>query len=79
MCGERNWNGSGSCAKDRKELRSLCVSNGSSFTPPFLLGPVFFRTGSRALVVNTQIGVGYGFDKLKRAQLLKINSQVSSV
>ena len=45
------------CAKDRKEYRAYICSR-MSFKRPFLLGTVFFRQPSRALVVITYRGEG---------------------
>ena len=54
-----------------------------SFTRPFLLGTVFFRTALPCSggyhVERGGMPLHDGWDKLKRAQLLKIKAQVSSI
>ena len=79
VCKRRNLRAARQWAKDRKEWRALVyLCNWMSFTLPFLLGPVFFRTASRVQVVLTWRGEGCRYMvwlgyAVKRAQLLKIN------
>ena len=57
---------------DRKEWRALVHIISMSFTRPFLLGTVFFRTAPLNVITFRGEGCGWG-------GLLKINSQVSSI
>ena len=72
------------CAKDRKAWRALYICNWMSFTWPFLLGTVFFRTAvPRSGGYHLEWGGMPLHDAVdqtvKRSQLLKIKAQVSSI
>ena len=73
------------CAKDRKEWRALAPMELNEFhCGYFLLALCSFGPPSRALVVITWRGEGCRYmmqlgETVKRAQLLKIKAQVSSI
>ena len=70
--------------KIRKRGEPWCICNLMSFRRPFLLGPVFFWTALPCSIsyhmerggmsLHDAVGIN-----CKRAQLLKINAQVSSI